>query len=165
MCSRICPNLLSDMDGARWHGALCRCFCGYLFGKQKKEVLCREDIVPWILIVLITAAGLITLAVTSWDVIQAELNSVYPGAAPPSSGGNGLWWMMKYPISLLGRINNNDPLIVENSSVICFAPAGFLLALWVLFKEKKKDPLLILLVGLDVFFCLVLLRGCANVAF
>ena len=60
--------------------------------------------------------------------------------------------MMKYPISLLGRINNNDPLIVENSSVICFAPAGFLLALWVLFKEKKKDPLLILLVGLDVFF-------------
>lgn len=26
------------------------------------------------------------------------------------------------------------------------------MALWVLFKEKKKDPLLILLVGLDVFF-------------
>lgn len=127
-------------------------FLWVLIWKTKKEVLCREDIVPWILIVLITAAGLITLAVTSWDVIQAELNSVYPGTAPPSSGGNGLWWMMKYPISLLGRINNNDPLIVENSSVICFAPAGFLLALWVLFKEKKKDPLLILLVGLDVFF-------------
>lgn len=108
MCSRICPNLLSDMDGASGMGLCAAVFVGtYL--ENKKEVLCREDIVPWILIVLITAAGLITLAVTSWDVIQAELNSVYPGAAPPSSGGNGLWWMMKYPISLLGRINNNDP--------------------------------------------------------
>ena len=86
---------------------------------------------------VITAAGLTVLAVTSWDVIKAELNSVYPGNAPSSSGGTGLWWMMKYPISLVSRFSMNE-LIVENSSIICFAPAGFILALWVIIKEKKE---------------------------
>ena len=126
-------------------------FLWVLIWKTKKDVLCRKDIVPWILVVLLTAAALITLVVTSWDVILAVLNSDYPGNAPQSSGGKGLWWIMKYPISLLGQFNKINALIVENSSTICFAPAGFLLALWVLFKEKKRDPLLILLVGMDVF--------------
>lgn len=126
-------------------------FLWVLIWKTKKDVLCRKDIVPWLLIVLITAAALIILVVTSLDVIKAVLNSDYPGNAPQSAGGKGLWWMMKYPISLLGRINKNDALIVENSSIICFAPAGFLLALWVFFKEKKRDPLLVLLAGMNVF--------------
>lgn len=126
-------------------------FLWVMIWKTQKDVLCRKDILPWIVLLLITVAGLATLAITSWDVILAELNSVYPGNAPKSSGGHGFWWMMKYPISLLGRINKKDPLIVENSSVICFAPAGFLLALWVIIKEKKKDPLLFLCLGMDVF--------------
>lgn len=115
-----------------------------------RKVLRRVDVVPWLLIFVITAAGLTVLAVTSWDVIKAELNSVYPGNAPLSSGGTGLWWMMKYPISLVSRFSMNE-LIVENSSIICFAPAGFILALWVIIKEKKKDPLLILLLGINLF--------------
>lgn len=115
-----------------------------------RKVLRRVDVVPWLLIFVITAAGLTVLAVTSWDVIKAELNSVYPGNAPLSSGGTGLWWMMKYPISLVSRFSMNE-LIVENSSIICFAPAGFILALWVIIKEKKKDPLLILLLGMNLF--------------
>lgn len=115
-----------------------------------RKVLRRVDVVPWLLIFVITAAGLTVLAVTSWDVIKAELNSVYPGNAPSSSGGTGLWWMMKYPISLVSRFSMNE-LIVENSSIICFAPAGFILALWVIIKEKKKDPLLILLLGINLF--------------
>ena len=115
-----------------------------------RKVLRRVDVVPWLLIFVITAAGLTVLAVTSWDVIKAELNSVYPGNAPSSSGGTGLWWMMKYPISLVSRFSMNE-LIVENSSIICFAPAGFILALWVIIKEKKKDPLLILLLGMNLF--------------
>lgn len=115
-----------------------------------RKVLRRVDVVPWLLIFVITAAGLTVLAVTSWDVIKAELNSVYPGNAPSSSGGTGLWWMMKYPISLVSRFSMNE-LIVENSSIICFAPAGFILALWVIIKEKKKDPLLIFLLGMNLF--------------
>ena len=118
--------------------------------KFNRKVLRRVDVVPWLLIFVITAAGLTVLAVTSWDVIKAELNSVYPGNAPSSSGGTGLWWMMKYPISLVSRFSMNE-LIVENSSIICFAPAGFILALWVIIKEKKKDPLLILLLGMNLF--------------
>ena len=43
-------------------------FLWVLIWKTKKEVLCREDIVPWILIVLITAAGLITLKVLYYSV-------------------------------------------------------------------------------------------------
>lgn len=125
-------------------------FLWVVIWKFDMKVLRRVDVVPWLLIFVITAAGLTVLAVTSWDVITAELNSVYPGNAPSSSGGTGLWWMMKYPISLVSRFSMNE-LIVENSSIICFAPAGFMLALWVIIKEKKKDPLLILLLGMNLF--------------
>ena len=125
-------------------------FLWVVIWKFNRNVLRRVDVVPWLLIFVITAAGLTVLAVTSWDVIKAELNSVYPGNAPLSSGGTGLWWMMKYPISLVSRFSMNE-LIVENSSIICFAPAGFILALWVIIKEKKKDPLLILLLGMNLF--------------
>lgn len=125
-------------------------FLWVVIWKFNRKVLRRVDVVPWILIFVITAAGLTVLAVTSWDVIKAELNSVYPGNAPSSSGGTGLWWMMKYPISLVSRFSMNE-LIVENSSIICFAPAGFILALWVIIKEKKKDPLLILLLVMNLF--------------
>lgn len=125
-------------------------FLWVVIWKFDRKVLGRVDVVPWLLIFVITAAGLTVLAVTSWDVIKAELNSVYPGNAPLSSGGTGLWWMMKYPISLVSRFSMNE-LIVENSSIICFAPAGFILALWVIIKEKKKDPLLILLLGINLF--------------
>lgn len=125
-------------------------FLWVIIWKFDRKVLRRVDVVPWLLIFVITAAGLTVLAVTSWDVITAELNSVYPGNAPSSSGGTGLWWMMKYPISLVSRFSMNE-LIVENSSIICFAPAGFILALWVIIKEKKKDPLLILLLGMNLF--------------
>ena len=125
-------------------------FLWVVIWKFDRKVLRRVDVVPWLLIFVITAAGLTVLAVTSWDVIKAELNSVYPGNAPSSSGGTGLWWMMKYPISLVSRFSMNE-LIVENSSIICFAPAGFILALWVIIKEKKKHPLLILLLGMNLF--------------
>lgn len=125
-------------------------FLWVVIWKFDRNVLRRVDVVPWLLIFVITVAGLTVLAVTSWDVIKAELNSVYPGNAPLSSGGTGLWWMMKYPISLVSRFSMNE-LIVENSSIICFAPAGFILALWVIIKEKKKDPLLILLLGINLF--------------
>ena len=125
-------------------------FLWVIIWKFDRKVLRRVDVVPWLLIFVITAAGLTVLAVTSWDVIKAELNSVYPGNAPSSSGGTGLWWMMKYPISLVSRFSMNE-LIVENSSIICFAPAGFILALWVIIKEKKKDPLLILLLEMNLF--------------
>ena len=125
-------------------------FLWVVIWKFNRKVLRRVDVMPWLLIFVITAAGLTILAVTSWDVITAELNSVYPGNAPLSSGGTGLWWMMKYPISLVSRFSMNE-LIVENSSIICFAPAGFILALWVIIKEKKKDPLLILLLGINLF--------------
>ena len=125
-------------------------FLWVIIWKFNRKVLRRVDVMPWLLIFVITAAGLTILAVTSWNVIKAELNSVYPGNAPLSSGGTGLWWMMKYPISLVSRFSMNE-LIVENSSIICFAPAGFILALWVIIKEKKKDPLLILLLGMNLF--------------
>lgn len=60
-------------------------FLWVVIWKFDRKVLRRVDVVPWLLIFVITAAGLTVLAVTSWDVIKAELNSVYPGNAPSSS--------------------------------------------------------------------------------
>ena len=53
-------------------------FLWVVIWKFNRNVLRRVDVVPWLLIFVITAAGLTVLAVTSWDVIKAELNSVYP---------------------------------------------------------------------------------------
>ena len=126
-------------------------FLWVLIWKADRKLLRKVDFIPWLVVLAVTVMGLAILAFTSMDVILAELNSVYPGKAVQSFGGNGFWWMIKYPISLLGQ-SSQDPHIVENASIICFAPSGFLLALWVLLKEKKKDPLLLLLLGMDVFF-------------
>ena len=65
-------------------------FLWVVIWKFDRKVLRRVDVVPWLLIFVITVAGLTVLAVTSWDVIKAELNSVYPGNAPLSSGGADL---------------------------------------------------------------------------
>ncbi len=131
-------------------------FLWVIFCKTDKKVLGKKDMIPWLIIIGITVAGVLVLMVSSLDVIKAELNSVYPGRAVASSGGGGLLWIMKYPISLLSKLNPPE-LIIENSSIICFAPAGFLLSMWVIFREKKRDPLLILLLVmnlfLDYFYC------------
>lgn len=142
-------------------------FLWVIFCKTDKKALDKRDYIPWLMVCGITAAGLLILVVTSLDVIKAELNSLYPGNVVQTSGG-GLLWMMKYPISLLGQLNQDD-LIVENSSIICFAPVGFLLGLWVIFKEKKRDFLLILLLVinlfLDYFYCVGVPRWLSKLIF
>lgn len=124
----------------------------WVFIKQrKKELLCKKDIIPWIIMLLLFAGAIAYLLYTSQDTIQAVMNSSYPGSGNQSTGGKGLLWMLKYPLSLFSWMYN-DSLIVENSSVICFAPVGFFISVWVMRKEKKKDLLLILLLATDAFF-------------
>ena len=112
---------------------------------------------PWTLFVLLTASGFAYLLITSWDTILALLQSSYPGKAAISQGGGAGFWLLKYPLSLTG-VRMDDPSVIENSSVICFAPIGLIVSLWIVGKEKKPDRLLLLLLGVEAvltwYYCM-----------
>lgn len=125
-------------------------FLWIVLKKRKQSLLCKKDILPWMLCILLFAAGMVYLCITSMDTIQAVLHSVYPGGGNTMGGGEGKWWMFKYPFALFSWIYT-DSHIVENTSFICFAPLGLILSVWVMVKEKKADFLLILLLAAELF--------------
>ena len=115
-------------------------FLWVVIWKLDRKVLRRVDVVPWLLIFVITAAGLTVLAVTSWDVIKAELNSSLSRKCTLISLGTGLWWMMKYPISLISRFGMNEPNCRKFIHHL-FSPAGVVLATVGDHKEKEEGSL------------------------
>lgn len=128
--------------------------------KREQSVLCKKDILPWVLCILLFAAGMIDLCVTSMDTIQAVLNSVYPGAGS-GCGGGGRWWLFKYPFALYSWILTGNHM-VENSSFICFAPMGLILSIWVMVKEKKADFLMIALLAVELLLTIHYCIGFPN---
>jgi len=119
-------------------------------GKRAAMMTVAERVLPWLLCAIIVLGGLLYLAVSSKATIQAVLESSYPGRAVVSSGGGVGYWLLKYPFSLAG-IRQDDPSLIENSSVICFAPAGAMMSAWILLKERKADRLLLFLLGTEAF--------------
>ena len=117
--------------------------------KRENGCLSKRDILPWLFMLSVSAAALVYLFVVSADTIQAVMESEYPGAGNESVGGGGLLWMLKYPFSLLSWAYNSSNM-VENSSVICFAPVGIVTAVWVMLRERKRDFLLIGLLAVDL---------------
>jgi hypothetical protein len=105
----------------------------------KKDILILSGFV----IILGVSVGSIFLQ--SWDTVQTVMNTAYPGSRSYSGDGalhNLIGWAgnILFPYIGAGFGNTN---VCEEAGVISFFPMGILVALWVLFKEKKKDPLLI----------------------
>lgn len=96
--------------------------------------------------------GMAYIFLKSSDTVSAVLNTAYPGQRIDCGGGD-FFEMLRYGGNFFFPLFSVDlpggPC--ELSVFISFAPMGFLLALFVLLKEKKADSLLAVLLGFDLF--------------
>lgn len=95
---------------------------------------------------VILAGGLAYILLKSQDAVLAVLNTVYPGSRL-ETGGGCLLQPLQYGGNLFfSLISDNLPgILCEMAVFYDFAPLGLLLALWVIFGEKKRDRLLVIL--------------------
>ena len=140
-----------------WQIALFYLFLPLLIGllvlnRSKLHFLWKKDLVIIIIGLAVLAIGLFYVFQKSWDTIDAVLNTVYPGSRV-DLGGYDWKALFRYPISLYFPIIEPNVLgnASEMSTIYTFFPLGLLLSLWVIFKDKKRDPVLIaLLVSLII---------------
>lgn len=110
--------------------------------------------------VAIMGACVIAIVIRSWDTIQAVMNSAYPGSRA-EMGGNGLSLLFKYPGNLFLPVDDSG-LTSNQSEMASFYslfPIGAILSLLVLFKDRVKDKLLIIMWALQVFFGIYVVLG------
>lgn len=116
--------------------------------KRNQEVLCKKDVLPWGVFFAVFGVSMVYLIATSMDTIRAVLNSVYPGAVT-GRGADGRMGILRYPFALFSWVYTGSHM-VENTSFICFAPIGFIVAIRAMWKEKKADLLMILLLAAEL---------------
>lgn len=83
----------------------------------------------------------------SWETIQIEMHTAYPGARS-TTGGGYLLQLFWYPISLISPINEADivPNACEVSAFFSFFPLSFLLPIAVMLKRRKPIAMLFCLI-------------------
>lgn len=103
---------------------------------------------------------IIAILIRSWETIQAVMNSAYPGNRT-EIGGNGLSLLFKYPGNVFLPID--DGLTFSNqselSSFYSLFPIGAILSFLVLFRDKIKDKLLIIMLVLQLLFGIYVVLG------
>lgn len=124
----------------------------FLLWRARKTVRMRPR--DWVSIVV---AALLLLGLAAFffyharGAVQTVAGSVYPGQRVEVGGQKGSYFFSYFsgpflPYRTLNLVKNQS----ENGLFYCFYPAGFLLALWVILRQRKRDGLLIALLLLDV---------------
>lgn len=108
----------------------------------------KKDIPLFVLFFLLLGGGMAYVLFKSQDAIMATLHTVYPGGRFEQGGGWGLQ-PLRYMCNLLFPVYS-APAPSELSLFYDFAPLGILLSAYVLFKEKKRDKLLIIMLTLGI---------------
>lgn len=100
------------------------------------------------------------LFANSWETIQIILNTVYPGSRLETGGGQ-IQKIFEYPINVFFNISSSQLLTnkCEESAFFDLFPLGLIFTFYVIFKQKKKDLLLMILIILDVFFGIWMISG------
>lgn len=134
---------------------------GIVIRESRPEMLAwKKDLPLLALFLALLGVSMGSIFRKSWDTVQAVMNTAYPGNRS-FHGGDALKILLNwagnlvfpYRVPDLGTTN-----ICEGTSMFSFFPLGILAALWVLIKERKKDPMLIsLLTGSAVMslYCIV----------
>lgn len=114
-----------------------------------------KDIISIILIVAIILAMLLNIYIKSKDTISLVMNTAYPGARCETGGGYGGKYF-NYPSNIFFTLDDQDlgTNVCEAAVFFDLFPIGFILALIVIFKEKKKDLLLIIMLIISILFAI-----------
>ena len=103
---------------------------------------------------------------SSWDTLQAVRSSIYPGHRLITGGLSdsiaitGEVWNPAFKVDLasiffpLGTIDFTASNPVDASTFLGFAPAGLVLSVWHQWRERKADPLAIVIISILAFFWL-----------
>lgn len=113
----------------------------------KKDLVC---IVPGLAIFII---GMLYVWSMSSETIYATMNTSYPGQRS-ESGGNAFDAFFKYPLTLFTPLTNaglSVDRIDSISTYFDFFPLGIMLGCYVLFIQRKRNPLLIAFLLFEVF--------------
>ncbi|MBP1045331.1 hypothetical protein I6N96_03510 [Enterococcus sp. BWM-S5] len=115
--------------------------------------------IVWMTVIFAAAIGYIFYS--SKDTIDAVMNTVYPGSRLVTGGGfelENLWGgfaNLFFPFREYTDIHNAS----EQAFFFDLFPLGILLSLFYMFKSRKKDTLMIILIGLSVFFLIWMCLG------
>lgn len=119
-------------------------------GKSRLSSLGKKDIGLLVLFIVLLASAMVYLFMRSGDTINAVSSTAYPGQRV-EIGGGALLNLFFYPASFFypfTDVNMGLNLnVVEAAAFLSFFPLGILLSFWVIFKEKNRDRLLILLLA------------------
>jgi len=115
----------------------------------------KKDAFILISVVFLLGIGMVYVLSKSIDTVASIMGTVYPGSRFETGGGQ-LSRLLLYPGNLFFSIATKVPFsnVCELSVFFDFFPAGILLSLWILLKEKKRDVYLILLLVLNAVFLL-----------
>lgn len=123
-----------------------------IFEKYKSFKFSYKDII--LIIISVSFLGLVLghVFMKSFDTIKTVTQTVYPGARS-ETGGDAVSRLFNYPTNIFFpfKESNIPGNVCEQAVFFDFFPIGLILALIVIFKEKKKDFLLIALLTINTF--------------
>ncbi|SCJ48299.1 Uncharacterised protein [uncultured Clostridium sp.] len=133
----------------------------YLLWEHHKEYHLSWKIDLPIIAICIVLLGISLghVLIQSKETISAVFNTAYPGNRT-ETGGGGARYLTQYAANLFYPLNSDVPALgpCESAAFMDFFPLGIILALWVIFGEKKRDrmliPLLIVQLILVAFMCI-----------
>lgn len=120
----------------------------------------KRDLPVLIGCLLLLGIGMAYVFLKSSDSVLVTLNTAYPGKRVNTGGGDFLE-MLRYggtfffPLISANLTGNHS----EMSVFVSFAPLGVLLSLFVIFKEKTRDRLLIIMIAAELFLNVYMIFG------
>ena len=128
----------------------------FIIENRKRIKVSKKDIISIIITFVIFVISIIGILLSSKNVLDSMTNTVYPGERT-ELGGNAISSMTSYslsPILPFRDIMNSEPNInsSEVSRMFSLFPMGLILLLVVLFKQNKKD---IMLICLGIFYIFI----------
>ena len=128
----------------------------WVIGQQNLKASC-SSVDGWLLLlgILLAAIPVAVVVHDSWATIQAFMQSVYPGQRHSMGGGEGVSSMLRYEFDfLLPFIYFFQYSPLDTTTFVSFAPLPVLASLWVWWKNKTLDRLILLSLGLTaVLYC------------
>ncbi|MDO4730616.1 MAG: hypothetical protein Q4B14_00580, partial [Clostridia bacterium] len=125
--------------------------------KTSKLSLLKDGLILLTTIILL-AVSLGLIIMTSFDTIQAVLNTEYPGKRM-LLGGDEKDRFFAYPSNLFFAFDGAlPPNVCEQALFLDFSPLGIILALFIMIKNKKPDSILVSLIAINAFlisYCVV----------
>lgn len=123
---------------------------------------CRMCWKDWaiILIAVVVLVGILGYVFwQSWDTIELITNTVYPGSRF-ETGGDFFEGLFMYTSNIWMAMFNRSIGVntCESAGFIDFFPVCYIIPLYVIFGEKKKDKLIYILMGISIFlgiYCVV----------